>query len=166
LKSLKYISFKYGYGKTTKKLKFILNDLPKPIVFTNGIFDILHVGHIKYLNNSKNFGSSLIVGINSNISTKLLNKGDDRPINDEIERAEVISSLKSVDLCIIFNDATPENLIKIIHPDIYTKGQDYNKNTITYISTLEKLSITTYFIPLVIGKSSTKIIDKIKSIDK
>ena len=71
-----------------------------------------------------------------------------------------------MDLCIIFNDATPENLIKIIHPDIYAKGQDYNKNTITYISTLEKLSITTYFIPLVIGKSSTKIIDKIKSIDK
>ena len=141
----------------------ITEKLAKPIVFTNGVFDILHSGHVNYLKNSKKLGASLIVGINSNKSTKKLSKGLDRPIIDEKDRAEIISSLKSVDLCIIFNELTPENLIKKINPDIYTKGKDYNMNDISYVNTLNLLKIKTYFIPLIKNKSSTLIIDKIRN---
>lgn len=141
----------------------ITEKLAKPIVFTNGVFDILHSGHVNYLKNSKKLGASLIVGINSNKSTKKLSKGLDRPIIDEKDRAEIISSLKSVDLCIIFDELTPENLIKEINPDIYTKGEDYNMNDISYVNTLNLLKIKTYFIPLIKNKSSTLIIDKIRN---
>ena len=141
----------------------ITEKLAKPIVFTNGVFDILHSGHVHYLKNSKKLGASLIVGINSNKSTKKLSKGLDRPIIDEKDRAEIISSLKSVDLCIIFDELTPDNLIREINPDIYTKGEDYNMNDISYVNTLNLLKIKTYFIPLIKNKSSTLIIDKIRN---
>ena len=141
----------------------ITEKLAKPIVFTNGVFDILHSGHVNYLKSSKKLGSSLIVGINSNKSTKKLSKGLDRPIIDEKDRAEIISSLKSVDLCIIFDELTPDNLIREINPDIYTKGEDYNMNDISYVNTLNLLKIKTYFIPLIKNKSSTLIIDKIRN---
>lgn len=141
----------------------ITEKLAKPIVFTNGVFDILHSGHVNYLKNSKKLGASLIVGINSNKSTKKLSKGLDRPIIDEKDRAEIISSLKSVDLCIIFDELTPDNLIREINPDIYTKGEDYNMNDISYVNTLNLLKIKTYFIPLIKNKSSTLIIDKIRN---
>ena len=141
----------------------ITEKLAKPIVFTNGVFDILHSGHVNYLKNSKKLGASLIVGINSNKSTKKLSKGLDRPIIDEKDRAEIISSLKSVDLCIIFDELTPDNLIREINPDIYTKGKDYNMNDISYVNTLNLLKIKTYFIPLIKNKSSTLIIDKIRN---
>ena len=160
-----YISFKDGLDDQAYNLEGLINKLPRPIVFTNGVFDILHLGHIKYLINSKNLGSSLIVGINSNNSTKLLGKGTDRPINDEIDRALIVSSLKPVDLCIIFDDSTPEKLIKTIKPNIYTKGEDYDKSSIPYLSTLEKLDIKIYFLPFIKGKSSTMIIDKINGKD-
>ncbi len=141
----------------------ITEKLAKPIVFTNGVFDILHSGHVNYLKNSKKLGASLIVGINSNKSTKKLSKGLDRPIIDEKDRAEIVSSLKSVDLCIIFDELTPDNLIREINPDIYTKGEDYNMNDIAYVNTLNLLKIKTYFIPLINNKSSTLIIDKIRN---
>ena len=141
----------------------ITEKLAKPIVFTNGVFDILHSGHVNYLKNSKKLGASLIVGINSNKSTKKLSKGLDRPIIDEKDRAEIVSSLKSVDLCIIFDELTPDNLIREINPDIYTKGEDYNMNDIAYVNTLNLLKIKTYFIPLIKNKSSTLIIDKIRN---
>ena len=141
----------------------ITEKLAKPIVFTNGVFDILHSGHVNYLKSSKKLGASLIVGINSNKSTKKLSKGLDRPIIDEKDRAEIVSSLKSVDLCIIFDELTPDNLIREINPDIYTKGEDYNMNDIAYVNTLNLLKIKTYFIPLIKNKSSTLIIDKIRN---
>ena len=144
-----------------KILEKLVSELTKPIVFTNGVFDILHVGHIRCLERSKNFGNSLIVAINSNLSVKKLEKGEKRPIIDELDRAEIISSLKSVDLCILFDHETPEALIKKIKPDIYTKGSDYNKDNISYANTLKQLKIKTYFIPLINNKSSTKIINTI-----
>ena len=165
MKNWTYISYKDGLDDKAYNLEDLLNKLPRPIVFTNGVFDILHLGHIKYLINSKNLGSSLIVGINSNSSTKRLGKGTDRPINDEIDRALIVSSLKSVDFCIIFDDSTPEKLIKIIKPNIYTKGEDYDKCSIPYLSTLEKLDIKIYFLPFIKGKSTTMIIDKINGRD-
>ena len=115
-----------------KKLKNIIINLPKPIVFTNGVFDILHIGHIKYLQESKKLGSSLVVGVNSDESTKLLNKGAERPINPYEERAEVIASLKMVDLSIVFREQTPLSLINFVMPQICTKGNEYNLQTIEY----------------------------------
>ena len=140
-----------------------VNKLPRPIVFTNGVFDILHIGHIKYLQESKRYGSSLIVGVNSDKSVKLLNKGPERPINPEKQRAEIITSLKMVDLCIIFNESNPLNLIKLIIPDIYTKGKDYNLKAIQYSQKLKEMKIKINFIPLVEGVSSTNIINKLKN---
>ena len=162
MQNWQFISDGKNINKNINNLQKIIGELPRPLVFTNGVFDILHLGHIKYLRNSKSFGSSLIVGINSNESTKQLGKGIDRPINDEIDRAEIISSLKPVDLCVIFNELTPENLIKEVNPEIYTKGNDYNKETIPFMNTLENLRIKTFFIPMIKNKSSSKIIQRIK----
>ena len=153
-----------GFKEDEKKIESIIFNLPKPIVFTNGVFDILHPGHVRYLNESKKLGASLIVGINSNQSARMLQKGSNRPIINHKDRAEIILSLKPVDLCIIFSQKTPEFLIKKIKPDIYTKGDDYNSNTINYFNLLKELKIKTAFIPLLKNKSSTQIINKIKNI--
>ena len=150
-----------GFKQNSKIIKNLISELPKPVVFTNGVFDILHIGHIRYLQESKKLGSSLVVGINSNQSTKMLKKGKNRPIIDEKDRSEIVASIKAVDLCIIFDQQTPEDLIKLIRPEIYTKGADYNKDTITYNQTLTDINIKTVFIPLIDNKSSSKIIDRI-----
>jgi D-glycero-beta-D-manno-heptose 1-phosphate adenylyltransferase len=144
-----------------KKLKNIIINLPKPIVFTNGVFDILHIGHIKYLQESKKLGSSLVVGVNSDESTKLLNKGAERPINPYEERAKVIASLKMVDLSIIFREQTPLSLIDFVMPQIYTKGNDYNLQTIEYSDHLKSKGIKIKFIPLIKDKSSTNVLKKL-----
>ena len=146
-----------------KNLLYVINKLPRPLVFTNGVFDILHIGHIKYLQESKRFGSSLVVGVNSDKSVKLLNKGPERPINPEKERAEIIASLKVVDLCVIFNECNPLDLIKLVIPDVYTKGKDYNLKTIQYSQQLREMKIKINFIPLIDGISSTKIVSKLKN---
>ena len=152
------------FQKNSKKIKSIISQLQKPIVFTNGVFDILHIGHVMYLYESRKLGASLVVGINSNESVKLLEKGQNRPIVDEKDRAEIISALKPVDVCIIFNQKTPETLINNIRPEIYTKGSDYDENKIPFANTLKKMKIKTIFILILKNKSSTKIIDKIKKI--
>ena len=156
-----YFTYKDGVQNDNKNLQTIISSLPKPIVFTNGVFDILHIGHVKYLYESKKFGGSLIVGINSDESTKLLNKGPQRPINPHKERAKIISSLKMVDMTIIFDEETPINLIKLIMPQIYTKGEDYNLQTIPFLDVLKQHNIETKFIPLIKGKASTNLINKI-----
>ena len=95
----------------------------RKLVFTNGCFDIIHRGHLEYLNEAKSLGHKLLVGINSDTSVKQL-KGADRPVNNELDRAFVIDNLKTVDYVIIFNDETPYNLIKSVKPDILVKGGD------------------------------------------
>ncbi|MCK4980189.1 MAG: D-glycero-beta-D-manno-heptose 1-phosphate adenylyltransferase [Candidatus Delongbacteria bacterium] len=97
----------------------------KEIVFTNGVFDILHRGHVDYLKEAATFGNILIVGVNSDSSVKRL-KGDDRPLNSELDRAFILSELRSVDYVVIFEDDTPIDLIKLIKPDILVKGGDYD----------------------------------------
>ena len=134
----------------------------KKIVFTNGCFDILHVGHVKYLRKSKNFGDILIVGLNSDSSVKKL-KGESRPINNELERAEILDELKCVDYVVIFSEDTPINLIKKIKPDIYTKGGDYTIETLPEAPTVIKNGGSVEFIDFVEGKSTTNIINKISN---
>ena len=133
----------------------------KKIVMTNGCFDILHAGHVRYLSESKKFGDILIVGLNSDISVKAL-KGPTRPINNEFDRAEVLLGLKAVDYVILFDEISPVKLLDEIKPDIYTKGADYTLETLPETETVQKNGGEIKFIKLVEGKSTTKIIDKIK----
>lgn len=142
----------------------------KRVVFTNGVFDILHVGHVTYLEAAKAKGDILIVGVNDDASVRKLNKGPERPINSEAARAKVISSLKSVDEVVIFGEDTPYELIKLLKPNVLVKGGDYDpeerdQNSKAYLvgSDLvraEKGEVAV--IPLVEGFSTTSIVRKLK----
>jgi len=100
----------------------------KNVCFTNGCFDILHLGHVKYLAEAKSKADVLVVGVNSDSSVKKLNKGPNRPINDEVSRACVLAALEFVDCVVVFNEDTPESLINEIIPDVLVKGGDYDPN--------------------------------------
>lgn len=146
--------------KTKNEIINIVSQLKKQskkIVFTNGCFDILHLGHIKYLEKAKIAGDILIVGINSDESVKKL-KGIDRPINSESDRSYLINSLKPVDYTVIFNEDTPYELIKIIKPDVLVKGGDYNNKEVVGSDIVK----TTKLIDFIEGKSTTELINKIK----
>ena len=104
--------------------------LPRPLVFTNGVFDILHRGHASYLAQARALGASLVVGVNSDASVKMLGKGDDRPINSEADRQALLAALESVDMAVLFAEQTPVDLIEKIRPDIYVKGGDYEIDTL------------------------------------
>jgi rfaE bifunctional protein nucleotidyltransferase chain/domain len=132
----------------------------KKIVFTNGCFDVLHVGHIHILRESSGLGDYLIVGLNSDASVKRI-KGDSRPINNQEDRAEILRSLKFVDEVIIFDEDTPENLIKNLNPQILTKGGDYEKNSIVGADYVQSIGGEVRIIPSLPNKSSSSIIQKI-----
>jgi glycerol-3-phosphate cytidylyltransferase len=132
----------------------------KTIVLTNGCFDILHIGHLRYLKKAKELGDILIVGLNSDNSVKKL-KGSLRPINNENDRAEILSYIEFIDYITIFNDETAENLIDNIKPNIYVKGGDYNINNLPENKILLKNKIKVIFIPFINGYSTTNIINKL-----
>lgn len=141
------------------------------IVFTNGCFDILHLGHITYLAEAASLGNRLIVGINSDRSVKSLNKAPNRPINNELARIQIIAALGFVDLVVIFDDETPLELIRVLEPDILVKGGDYDANELNSSSKkyivgsdiVRKKSGAVVTINLVEGYSTTAIITKSKS---
>lgn len=133
----------------------------KTTVFTNGCFDILHIGHTRYLKESSKYGDILIIGLNSDSSVKRL-KGETRPINNENDRAELLSELNFVDYVVIFEEDTPENLLDEIKPDVYTKGADYTLETLPEAKTVLKNNGRVEFIKLIDGKSTTNVIKKIK----
>ena len=132
----------------------------KKIVFTNGCFDLLHVGHIRYLSEAKKLGDFLIIGLNSDRSVKKL-KGKDRPINSFEDRATLLSALNSVDLVIKFEEQTPENLIKDIVPDVLVKGGDYNIEDIVGYQIVIQNGGQVKTLSFYDGYSSTNYIDKI-----
>ena len=132
----------------------------KKIVFTNGCFDIIHAGHVRYLTAAKNFGDILIVGLNTDESVRRL-KGNSRPINNQNDRAEVLSGLKAVDYVIFFGENTAEALISEIKPDIYVKGGDYSLKTLPEAKIVQNFGGRVEFINLVAGKSTTNLIEKI-----
>lgn len=133
----------------------------KKIVFTNGCFDILHAGHVRYLKESKKFGDILIVGLNSDVSVKKI-KGESRPINPEMDRAEVLAGLEAVSYIVLFDETSPVKLLEEIKPDIYTKGADYTVETLSEAKTVLSYGGKIEFIKFLEGRSTTKIIDKIK----
>ena len=132
----------------------------KKIVFTNGCFDLLHVGHIRYLSQAKKLGDFLIIGLNSDRSVKKL-KGKDRPIHSFEDRATLLSALNSVDLVIKFEEQTPENLIKDIVPDVLVKGGDYNIEDIVGYQIVIQNGGQVKTLSFYDGYSSTNYIDKI-----
>ena len=144
-----------------KELVCKLKQDKKTVVFTNGCFDILHVGHVRYLRESAKLGDILILGLNSDSSIKRL-KGKNRPINTQNDRAEVLCALSCVDYVIVFDEDTPENLIEQIKPDIYTKGADYTLDTLKEALIVKKNGGKVEFIELVEGKSTTNTISKMK----
>ena len=133
----------------------------KKIVFTNGCFDILHVGHVRYLKEAKALGDILILGLNSDCSVKSL-KGSNRPINNESDRAEVLSALKAIDYVVIFDEKTAENIVGEVKPDIYAKGGDYSIDNLPEAKIVAEHGGKTVLLQLVDGKSSTNIINKCK----
>ena len=131
----------------------------KTIVTTNGCFDILHVGHVRYLKSSKALGDVLVVCLNSDNSVKRL-KGSGRPLNTQDDRAEVLAALESVDYVVIFDEDTPVNHLANIKPDIHTKGGDYDINSLPEAKVIMENGGRVEFISFVEGKSTTKIIEK------
>ena len=132
----------------------------KKIVFTNGCFDIIHAGHVRYLTTAKNFGDVLIIGLNTDDSVRRL-KGASRPINTQADRAEVLLGLKAVDHVVYFGEQTAENLIAEVKPDIYVKGGDYTLETLPEAAIVQKYGGRVELVNLVEGHSTTNVINKI-----
>jgi len=148
--------------KTWDEINGIVTELKnkdKSIVFTNGCFDILHSGHVKYLEKAKKFGDILILGLNSDNSTKRL-KGENRPINSQDDRAYILASLEVVDYVVIFDEDTPLDLIKLIQPEVLVKGGDYKNKKVVGQDIAKELKLVEFFE----GKNTSKAIEKIKNI--
>jgi rfaE bifunctional protein nucleotidyltransferase chain/domain len=135
----------------------------KRIVFTNGCFDLMHVGHTRYLQAAKRLGDLLVVGVNSDVSVKSLNKAQDRPIVNEAQRAEVLAALGCVDYVVIFTEPDPLNLITILQPDVLVKGGDWAIDKIVGRDVVEQRGGVVKTIPLVPGISTTTLIQSIRS---
>ena len=134
----------------------------KTIVTTNGCFDILHVGHVRYLQKTKNFADVMIVCLNSDVSVKKI-KGPDRPINCEEDRAEILCALSCVDYVVLFDESSPEKLLCEIKPDVHTKGADYTLETLPEAKSIIANGGRVEFISFVEGKSTTNVIKKIEA---
>mgnify|MGYP000866515539 FL=1 len=150
---------KEDFAEIRKNLK----DEKRSVVFTNGCFDIIHRGHVEYLNEAKSLGDFLVVGLNSDSSVKKL-KGSGRPVVGEIDRAFVLSSLKPVDCVIIFGEETPYELIKFVRPDFLVKGGDWKKEDIVGSDIVEGYGGKVISLKFIDSYSSTGLINKIKTL--
>ena len=146
-----------------KELDTLITGLPRPLIFTNGVFDILHRGHASYLAQARELGASLVVGVNSDTSVKMLGKGDDRPINSEADRQALLAALESVDMVVLFTDQTPVNLITQIRPDIYVKGGDYEIDTLEEARLVKSWGGKAIAIPFLYERSTTTLLGKIRT---
>lgn len=150
---------------TREKLKFQLERLryfQKKIVFTNGCFDILHLGHVDYLSKASDCGDFFILGLNSDASVKLLKKGDSRPLQDEHSRSMIMASLSFVDAVILFDEETPYDLIRFVQPDVLVKGADYKVEEIAGHDIVLAKGGEVKLIDIVEGYSTSAIERKIK----
>ncbi len=133
------------------------------IVFTNGCFDLMHIGHTRYLQAARNLGDLLVVGVNSDASVRTLNKGTDRPIVPDAQRAEILAALACVDYVVIFPEPDPGSLIATLQPDILVKGGDWPADRIVGRETVEARGGRVHTIPLVPGVSTTTLVQRIRS---
>lgn len=139
--------------------------LPRPLVFTNGVFDVLHRGHVNYLHQAAALGGSLIVAVNSDASARMLGKGPDRPLNRAEDRATVLAGLASVALVTFFDERTPVELIQEIRPDLYVKGGDYDMETLEETRVVRSWGGDALAIPFVDGYSTTALVQRIRAGD-
>lgn len=136
---------------------------PRPLVFTNGVFDLLHRGHVSYLAQARQLGASLVVGVNSDASVRMLGKGEDRPINRQDDRMALLAALESVDLVVMFSEKTPVELIRRIRPDIYVKGGDYAIDTLEETKIVHAWGGKAYAIPFIYERSTTNLLNQIRA---
>lgn len=136
--------------------------LARPLVFTNGVFDILHRGHVTYLAQARALGASLVIGLNSDVSARSLGKAPDRPLNGEADRACVLAALESVDLVTLFDESTPLDLLKLVRPDLYVKGGDYDVARLAETTLVESWGGEARSLPFVEGYSTTTLVERIR----
>jgi rfaE bifunctional protein nucleotidyltransferase chain/domain len=147
---------------TCDRLAARVATLDRPVVFTNGVFDILHRGHVTYLDHARSLGGSLVIGVNTDASARALNKGSDRPLNALEDRMAVLAALESVTVVVAFDEETPLQLVFQCHPDIIVKGGDYDVTTT--VGAAEVLAWGGHFkaIPLLAGRSTSALVQKIR----
>lgn len=148
-----------------ERLCEILHRAGQKIVFTNGCFDILHAGHVRYLEKARSFGDCLVLGLNTDASVRG-NKGRARPINGELDRAEVVGALKAVDYVVLFGEKTAETIIAKVRPDVYVKGGDYTLETLPEAKIVQSYGGRVEFVQMVAGRSTTNVIKKIEQLQK
>lgn len=132
------------------------------LVFTNGVFDLLHPGHVDVLVGARSRGDALVVGLNSDASVRRLNKGPDRPVRSESERAYVLAALAAVDAIVVFDDDTPLALINALRPNILVKGGDYSPDTMVGAREVQSWGGEVVVVPLTPGQSTTRILEKLR----
>lgn len=145
------------------QLPAALAHLPRPWVFTNGVFDVLHRGHVMYLAQARALGGSLIVALNTDASVRRLGKGDDRPLNKDMDRAIVMASQQAVDLVTWFDEDTPVEIIGEIRPDILVKGGDYDMDKLPETALVKSWGGRALALPFVQGYSTTKLVQRIRA---
>jgi rfaE bifunctional protein nucleotidyltransferase chain/domain len=136
--------------------------LPRPLVFTNGVFDVVHRGHVMYLEQARALGASLLVALNTDASARRLGKGPDRPLNNEMDRACVVAALASSSLVSWFDEDTPLELINLVRPDILVKGGDYDMAKLPESALVESWGGRALALPFVAGYSTTALVQKIR----
>ena len=136
--------------------------LPQPVVFTNGVFDVLHRGHVSYLEHARDLGASLVVAVNTDASARRLGKGPDRPLNTEQDRAAMLAALESVSLVTFFHEDTPLELIRELKPQVLVKGGDYDMGRLAEAQFVRSYGGRALAIPFVEGYSTTKLVAKIR----
>ncbi|MFN7834559.1 MAG: D-glycero-beta-D-manno-heptose 1-phosphate adenylyltransferase [Burkholderiaceae bacterium] len=139
-----------------------VEQLARPLVFTNGVFDLLHAGHVRYLDQARQCGASLVVAVNGDASVKRLGKGADRPINSEVDRMQVLAALASVALVTVFDEDTPLNLILRIRPDVLVKGGDWPVERIVGATTVLARGGQVLSIPFEVKRSTTATLQRIR----
>lgn len=137
--------------------------LKRPVVFTNGVFDVLHRGHVNYLHEARKLGGSLVVAVNSDASARMLGKGPDRPLNRAEDRAAVLAGLESVSLVTFFDERTPVSLIEAVRPDLYVKGGDYDMEALEETRVVRSWGGDAVAIPFVDGYSTTSLVKRIRA---
>ena len=137
--------------------------LPHPVVFTNGVFDILHSGHVSYLDQARGLGAALIVGVNNDESVRRLHKGPERPLNGVADRLAVLAALASVDLAIPFGEDNPVELIRAVRPDVLVKGGDWNMDPLPESALVRSWGGSVLSIPFLVERSTTALVAKIRA---
>jgi len=140
-----------------------VSSLARPVVLTNGVFDILHRGHATYLARAREMGASLVVAVNSDASVRRLGKGDDRPINAEADRAAILAALESVSLVTIFDESVPLPVLEIVRPEVYVKGGDYDMGSVPEAQLARTWGARVVAIPFEHVRSTSSLLARIRS---